>query len=419
MLKFLKHGFIVYFFSFLIVFGIPYNLSQNRWYDNTWTIGEWMISYAGGFVRRGLPGSLIYHFSIAFRLNPVYVIWALSVSSYILLALLLWKFCSGKFNAAFLLSPVVLLSPVISSDTFVRKDAMILALYGACLLAIQYWQSKRISNLVAFSLLNLFSCFAIFSHETFSFWGLPSIILLASFVLTGTSFAGLKEIGKACIFLSPSLLAFVVCMSARGSLIQALKIHQSWQAFTHVISSYGAMYASEPIPGAVRALSWTLKDTLGFIRIGLNDFSLFLWIPAVWMLTIYMCMNLFVWESGDQVLSSLKRNIVLFQFLVSGPLLLVFNDYGRWIFLWITSSALLCGLIYDIVAVTGLKSPRIATDLVVKNIAPGFPLVGSKSYILLFVAVPIGSWTIERYWSSTPVFFFSNLLSNASSLLHV
>ena len=417
--KFLKPGFIPYFFSVLIVFGIPYNLSLNRWYDNTWTIGEWMISYAGGFVRRGLPGSLIYNFCIASRFNPVHVIWALSVSAYIALVFLLWKFCSGKFKASFLLSPIILLSPVIGSDTFVRKDTMILALYGAGLLAIEYWHSKKISNMVAFSLLNLFSCFAIFSHETFGFWGIPSMILLASFVLTGSSFSGHKEIAKACIFLSPSLLAFVICMSARGSLAQAIKIHQSWQAFTHVISSYGAMYASEPIPGAVRALSWTLNDTLGFIRTGINDFSHFVWIPAVWMLTIYICMNLFVGESGDQVLSSLKRNIVLFQFLASGPLFIIAHDYGRWIFFWITSSALLCGLIYNIIAVTGLKPPHIASDLVVENMVPGLPLVGSKSYILLFVAVPIGNWTIERYWSSTPVFFFSKLLSNAFSLLHV
>lgn len=87
---------------------------------------------------------------------------------------------------------------------------MILALYGACLLAIQYWQSKRISNLVAFSLLYLLSCFAIFSHKSFSFRGLPSIILLASFVLTGTSFAGLREIGKACIF--PPFFTGICCL---------------------------------------------------------------------------------------------------------------------------------------------------------------------------------------------------------------
>ena len=48
------------FFILLIFFGIPLNLYKNNSYDSSWTIGEWLISYAGGFVRRGLPGELIH-----------------------------------------------------------------------------------------------------------------------------------------------------------------------------------------------------------------------------------------------------------------------------------------------------------------------------------------------------------------------
>ena len=48
------------FFIILIFLGIPLNLYKNNSYDNSWTIGEWLISYAGGFVRRGLPGELIH-----------------------------------------------------------------------------------------------------------------------------------------------------------------------------------------------------------------------------------------------------------------------------------------------------------------------------------------------------------------------
>ena len=51
------------FFSILIILGIPLNLYNNRFYDNSWTVGEWLISYAGGFVRRGLPGELIHFIS--------------------------------------------------------------------------------------------------------------------------------------------------------------------------------------------------------------------------------------------------------------------------------------------------------------------------------------------------------------------
>ena len=59
------------FFIILIILGIPLNLYKNRLYDNSWTVGEWLISYAGGFVRRGLPGELIHFISNKFSLSPI------------------------------------------------------------------------------------------------------------------------------------------------------------------------------------------------------------------------------------------------------------------------------------------------------------------------------------------------------------
>ena len=55
----------------LILFGIPYNLFNNSGYDgNTvWNIGDWLISYEGGFARRGLRGSIIY--TISSRLSTL------------------------------------------------------------------------------------------------------------------------------------------------------------------------------------------------------------------------------------------------------------------------------------------------------------------------------------------------------------
>jgi len=53
-------------FTLLIILSIPLNLYKNRFYDNSWTVGEWLISYAGGFVRRGLPGELIH-----FKKTPI------------------------------------------------------------------------------------------------------------------------------------------------------------------------------------------------------------------------------------------------------------------------------------------------------------------------------------------------------------
>ena len=413
----LRRDLVVCFFLLLIVTGIPFNLSQNRWYDNTWTIGEWMISYAGGFVRRGLPGSLIYNFSIATWINPVYVIWALSVIAYGALFVLLWKLCFNKIDTSFLLSPFMLLGPVIGQDTFVRKDVLVLAIYGACLLSIDKWHSKKLSNISAFGLINLLSCSAVLSHEKYGFWALPSILILVYYMLTEDKLLNLKAIRKAAIFLSPSLLIFIMCLLARGSLTQAKKIHQAWQILAHIIPSYGAISSAEPIPGAVRALSWNLGDTLALMRIEANNFDHFLWIPAVWLLTIYLGMNLFVGESKDQPLIKLKRSVILLQFLAIAPVFILALDYGRWIFTLITSSAMLSGLLYKLSAQNSLFLPRAVPNFLATRIVPGLPIRGLGRYFLLFAAVPIANWSIEKYWESTPVFFFFKLLSNGLSLV--
>ena len=57
----------------LIILGIPLNLYKNRFYDNSWTVGEWLISYSGGFIRRGLPGQVIFYLSSNFDIKWTWV----------------------------------------------------------------------------------------------------------------------------------------------------------------------------------------------------------------------------------------------------------------------------------------------------------------------------------------------------------
>jgi len=91
-------------FFTLIIFGIPLNLYKNRFYDNSWTVGEWLISYAGGFVRRGLPGELIHFISTQYSLGPIFIVWFFSIVSLFALILLLLNFCKNLKNLFYYLS---------------------------------------------------------------------------------------------------------------------------------------------------------------------------------------------------------------------------------------------------------------------------------------------------------------------------
>ena len=129
-------------FTLLIILGIPLNLYKNRFYDNSWTVGEWLISYAGGFVRRGLPGELIHFISTQYSLSPILLVWIFSVLSLVCLILLILYFCKNSFEKSFLLSQLIILAPI-SEDFLVRKDTLIVFLYGLCLLMLKFLFKKK------------------------------------------------------------------------------------------------------------------------------------------------------------------------------------------------------------------------------------------------------------------------------------
>ena len=135
------------FFTILIILGIPLNLYKNRFYDNSWTVGEWLISYAGGFVRRGLPGELIHYISNKYLLSPILLVWLFSVFALLSLASLVLNFCKNLFDKSFLLSQLIILAPL-SEDYFVRKDAFLVLSYGLSLLIMKALYQKSIKKLV-------------------------------------------------------------------------------------------------------------------------------------------------------------------------------------------------------------------------------------------------------------------------------
>ena len=157
------------FFTVLIILGIPLNLYKNRFYDNSWTVGEWLISYAGGFVRRGLPGELIHFISNHYSISPILLVWLLSIFALLSLASLVLNFCKNLFDKSFLLSQLIILAPL-SEDYFVRKDAFLVLSYGLSLLIMKTLYQKRIKKLITILAVNFISMIAIFSHESYGIW---------------------------------------------------------------------------------------------------------------------------------------------------------------------------------------------------------------------------------------------------------
>ena len=390
------------FFVTLIVFGIPLNFYKNRFYDNYWTIGEWLISYAGGFVRRGLPGQIIYYFSNHLAISPIVLIWIISFSALISLAILLINFCKNLFEKSFLLSQLVLLGPV-SEDYFIRKDSFLVLLYGLSLLTLKAAKQQKLSKFTSAIFINIFSIIAILSHESYGIWGLPSLIIIFYLFERSTEKNFFQSCLSSILYLTPTFTSFIFCWIFKGNKDQALIIHQSWQGLKEILPSLGALNLNQP-DGAIAAIGWGTSQV--YTSSLLSKFNLLIfWHPGMWLLTIFIVIKLFIGKKSDPHQKS-KRVIICLQLISFLPMFL-FVDIGRWIFMWLSSSALLFSFLIQVFGTKKVLfySSKFKRSDILPKLLPGFDSIKTYNLFLLFLGLPHCCWSIGRYIVSSPIGF--------------
>ncbi len=404
------------FFVTLIIFGIPLNFYKNRFYDNSWTVGEWLISYAGGFVRRGLPGQIIFYLSSKSNISPVLFTWIFSLFSLVLLLILIRNFSSNFFYKPFLLSSAVILGPI-SEDFLIRKDCFLVLMYGLCLLVLKQLHLKKIERFIAFILVNFFSIIALLSHEGYGIWALPNILFLIFLYVESY----LKNILKSLIttfgLLVPSIISFIFCIIFKGNKDNAIAIHESWRELKHLIPSNGLIDSANP-EGAIAWIGFNIDSSFELSISNLSKFNLFIfWHPLMWAITIFFAIRLFCGFKQDPFFN-LKRIFIFIQLILFIPLFIIAHDYGRWIFIWISSSCLLFSYLVII-----FKNKLIYLEETIKQIKlfdKLFPAIKNQriyNTILLFLGIPHCCWSAGRYLVSNPIgFFIKNLIFYTSML---
>ena len=317
-------------FFTLIIFGIPLNLYKNRLYDNSWTVGEWLISYAGGFVRRGLPGQIIFYLSSKLDINPIILVWCFSVFSLLFLLILLINFSWKLFYKPFLLSSVVILGPI-SENFLIRKDCFLVLLYGLCLLVLKKINFKQIKNYSGFILINFLSIIAILSHEGYGIWALPSILFLIFLYVETYLKNFLKSLMSTLGLMLPSIISFIFCIIFKGNKDNVMAIHESWRELKDLMPSNGLLDSINP-DGAIAWIGLDLDSSLQLSISTFSKFNLFIfWHPLMWTMTIFFAIRLFSGLKKDPFFN-LKRILIFIQLILFIPLFIIAHDYGRWIF---------------------------------------------------------------------------------------
>ena len=390
------------FFICLIILGIPLNLYKNRFYDNSWTVGEWLISYAGGFVRRGLPGQIIHYISTLFFISPILLVWLFSVAALISLAILLLDFCKDLFQRSFLLSQLIILAPI-SENYLIRKDTFLVLLYGLSLVALKKFSKEKISKFCCILCVNFFSIIGVLSHESYGIWGLPSLIIIFYLLNRGTKRGIYQSILFSIVYLIPSILSFATCWVFKGNPQQALLIHESWQNLEDILPTLGSLNESQPL-GAIAAIGWGKSQV--YVSSLFSQFNLLIfWHPGMWLLTIYIVLKLFIGKKRDYFQSA-KRSIVCLQLIAFSPLFL-FVDIGRWIFMWLSSSALLFAFLIQVFGIEKVifHTEEFKGGKFLKKIITPFNSAKTYDIFLLSIGIPHCCWSIGRYIVANPIGF--------------
>lgn len=110
--------------------------------DNPWSIGDWLINYSGGFVRRGLTGALILLLHRATAAPLAWVAFSLQTTVFLLFLacvyLLLQRIRWSWLIAAVLLSPATLSYTVLDSTSGFRKEILVFAALSLILCVLDW-----------------------------------------------------------------------------------------------------------------------------------------------------------------------------------------------------------------------------------------------------------------------------------------
>lgn len=362
------------------------------WGHGSFEMTEWLINYSGGFVRRGLPGTLVGMLAESTGLRANLIVIIASLACYLALAVWLLRHTTAYFPAALILSCVVMGIPAYQ-DSIVRKDCLGLLFLLACV-SLGGWRGPK---LLVIGGLNLIAAAAILSHETFAFYGLAAYLFLRD---TSGRETWLPQVAGRAATLIPAGLCFLLTVIHHGSPAHAVAVNDSWRPLWDAIDPANPGH-SEPA-AAIAALGWTTAEGLSLSLFMLTSgfYQPFAW--AMVFLVSFLLLVLFAGRGSDQRSQEQIRirfvAILLCQLAFISPLFILGVDYGRWLFLWVVSSMIL--------HTAGRRAPDFAEAIVAgfftrPRIAGLMDRIPAKEWYLLVFGVPV-CWNLRNFLAASP-----------------
>jgi len=369
-----------------------------HWGHKNWCMTECLINYAGGFVRRGLFGQTACSLSDLTGVSAHILIITISIIMFLALSAFLCCKSNGRLPLIVIFSPIVLGGPTFQ-DFLVRKDTLCIVLLIACLLFEKSKSGLWIRNL----LINIIGIVAILCHEGFIFYGFTAILAVRYF-------SAKESIYKSIAGFSPMILAFLLASFFHGNESTAVSINNSLITLWHQIDPKDSNLYSPS--GAIYSLKYNFKNCPWNGYSVLWEVNYHIYAPLAWLGTILICFVYLLhlvnvennkYNTESKVPTEVERNrlfvVLSLQLISISPLFFIGWDYGRWIFLWITSSVAIyfIGLNWE----NPILQKVIAQSYHYSKFMrlPWLP----QRWHLLFFGIPLCSWSVFSYLQATPL----------------
>jgi hypothetical protein len=374
--------------------------SQKPWLDHgKWMthygVTEWLTNYAGGFVRRGLPGQILLLFGKSTGWDIRWIIFCLSLGIYCLYAYLMIR-ASRRLYPRWALCSAALIGYPVYTNTLIRKDVLEALLFFLILWVIRSTKPSPLRQIT----LNILASIAVLSHEIFFFFGLPAC-LLADLLRSARQRQGTPGLsGLAAWMASGWTLPFalgVASLRSTGSEEMARQIVASWAPLSP--AEGGLEQVMQKLPGALSWLGRSAKEYISATHYILSGahLGLPLWLLVSLALLLAALLITLLFANAADSYSFAIYFLLLMLFMA--PVYYTAMDYGRWIFYHLNSAFVLT---ITTPLPNRLRQWHGLHEGVIK-LRHRVPLWASAALLAIW-GFPGFGWTLQDWLSGTPLF---------------
>ncbi|NYF90911.1 hypothetical protein RBB79_14930 [Tunturiibacter empetritectus] len=308
---------------------------------NIWSMGDWLVNYQGGFVRRGLPGEAAFRLGQLMHVSPDVFVLIMQLACYAAMFYSFYRLLIGLrlklWMILVLVSPATLAFQLEEYPSGFRKETILLAGLGLLILVLlrgsirDAWISAYTTVFVAICILShdapilygglVLAALAIefgLSRRLLNVLMCPLICMFCMLALTLTHHGDSNTTRRICASLGYNVEERILPAPCRGEIAQiglTLQEERAEARYEHPLWHYNRRY---------------LVCTL------LASVPLIMAFAALWR-----------WKAGRPLLKILLSMIALTSCAI-GVLLYMTIDWGRWIYIGVFAIALLLMMIENI-----------------------------------------------------------------------